>query len=125
MRQLQKFPDNHSLKEACQEKGIEISSDIPDTLRRVLLKYQKVFELPKGLPPSRMCDHRIPLQPNSNPVKVRPYRYPHSQKTEIENMVEQMLKEGLIEPNNSPFSSLVILVKKKMEPGDFAQITGL
>nr|XP_017233536.1 PREDICTED: uncharacterized protein LOC108207610 [Daucus carota subsp. sativus] len=42
-----------------------------------------------------------------------PYRYPHSQKTEIENQVQQMLDSGIIKTSNSPFASHVILVKKK------------
>lgn len=98
-----KYSDNHKSSTEAKEKCIELSTNIPDTLRHLLLKYQRVFDLPKGLPPSRMCDHRIPLQPNSNPVKVRPYIYPHSQKTKIENIVDHMLKEGLIEPSNNPF----------------------
>jgi len=44
---------------------------------------------------------------------VRPYQYPHLLKTEKEKQVEEMLKEGIIKPNNSRYSSPVILVKKK------------
>jgi hypothetical protein len=44
---------------------------------------------------------------------VKPYRYPHSQKEEIKKMVQDMLKQGIIKPINSPFSSPIILVKKK------------
>lgn len=95
------------------DSSIEIPTGLPDTLRQILFNYQQVFALPSGLPPLRLCDHRIPLQPNLAPVKIKPYKYPHSQKSEIEKMVQQMLTEGLIEPSNSPFSSPVILVKKK------------
>ena len=58
-------------------------------------------------------NHKIPLLPDFAPIKVKPHRYPHGQKTKIENMVSQMLLEGLTESNTSPFSSPVLLVKKK------------
>lgn len=37
----------------------------------------------------------------------------YSQKAQIETMVEDMLKQGIIKPSTSPFSSPIILVKKK------------
>lgn len=57
--------------------------------------------------------HEILLKEGAQPVKVRPYRYPHSQKQQIEQMVQDMLDEGIIQPSLSPFSSPIILVKKK------------
>lgn len=83
----------------------ENSIKVPDVLKQILYNYQRVFDIPIGFPLARICDHRITLQPNSRPVKVRSYWYPHSQKTEIEKMVEQMLHKGLIEPSKNPFSS--------------------
>ena len=78
-----------------------------------MLKYQKVFAMPFELPSSRTCDHSILLLPDAPPIRVKPYRYPDSQKNEIELMVQDMLQEGSIEPSNSPFSSPVLLVRKK------------
>lgn len=67
---------------------------------------------PSGLPPSRRCDHVIPLIDGDTPVCVRPYRYPPTIKDEIEKQIVQMLKEGIVQHSVSPFSSSVLLVKK-------------
>ena len=44
---------------------------------------------------------------------MRPYRYAPVLKDEIERQVNDMLNNGLIQPSASPFSSSVLLVKKK------------
>ena len=82
-------------------------------LTTLLHTYKDVFVVPVGLPPPRIQNHSIPLMQGSQPVKVKPYRYPHSQKEQIEKMVQDMLNEGIISPSTSPFSSPIILVKKK------------
>ena len=72
-----------------------------------------MFSTPPGLPPQRDHDHVIPLVQGAAPVKVGPYWYPHSQKEQIELMVGQILKEGIIQRSKSPFSSPLLLVRKK------------
>jgi len=78
-----------------------------------LKEYEGVFEETKQLPPNREIYHKIPIKAGVYPINVRPYRYLHLMKTEIEKQVEKMLKIGIIRPSNSPYSSLVILVDKK------------
>lgn len=84
-----------------------------DLLDRLLLSFSDVFANPTGLPPSRDCDHHIHLKPNTEPVAVRPYRYPQLQKDELESQCTAMLSQGIIRPSTSPFSAPVLLVKKQ------------
>ncbi|KAE8698902.1 hypothetical protein F3Y22_tig00110597pilonHSYRG01052 [Hibiscus syriacus] len=65
------------------------------------------------LPPTCKIDHKILLQDGTKAINVRPYRYAYFQKYEIENQVQDMLNAGFIRPSTRPFSSLVLLVKKK------------
>ncbi|XP_022848746.1 uncharacterized protein LOC111371061 [Olea europaea var. sylvestris] len=87
----------------------------PPVLDNVLEEFKQVFEALSQLPPARIHDHQIPLQPHSGPVNVRSYHYPYYQKAEIEKMVQELLHLGLIRPSRSPFSSPVLLVKKADE----------
>nr|CAJ00278.1 hypothetical protein [Lotus japonicus] len=80
----------------------------------ILQDYSDVFEEPAQLPPFRgIHDHKIILKDGSNPVSLRPYRYPPAQKDVIDKMVKELLESGVIQPSSSPFASPIVLVKKK------------
>lgn len=86
---------------------------IPIEILRVLEQYTDVFEEPRGLPPRRACDHRIPLMEGAQLVNLRLYRHKPELKTEIERQVKELLDAGVIHKSSSPFSSSALLVKKK------------
>lgn len=97
-----------SVSEGSVHKGL-----MDSRLEELLKKYSEVFQAPIQLPPKRTHDHNIELFPNTSTVSVRPYRYPHFQKEEIEKIVSELLNAGTIRPSVSPYSSPVLLVKKK------------
>jgi Retroviral aspartyl protease/Retrotransposon gag protein len=88
-------------------------SIVAAAIQPLLQQFADLFVAPTGLPPNRNIDHRIPLKAGTDAVNVRPYRYPHFQKNEIERLVAELLQSGAIRPNRSAFSSPVLLVKKK------------
>ncbi|CAJ2635781.1 unnamed protein product [Trifolium pratense] len=91
----------------------DLPTNIEPEIAILLHTYKELFKTPNTLPPHRSHNHSIPLIEGHNPVKVKPYRYPHSQKNQIELMVQDMLQQGIIQPSTSPFSSPIVLVKKK------------
>ncbi|KAJ3690052.1 hypothetical protein LUZ61_019216 [Rhynchospora tenuis] len=86
---------------------------VPSQLQPVLDAFQHVFQDPTTLPPNRSVDHTIPLLPDSKPVSIRPYRYSYFQREEIESIIGDLLANSFIRPSTSPYSSPVLLVKKK------------
>lgn len=84
-----------------------------EELQQLLREFEPIFQEPKGLPPKRTSEHRIDLLLGTGPINVRPYRYPHHLKDEIERQVKELLGQGVIRHSNNPYSSPVLLVKKK------------
>lgn len=87
--------------------------EIHETILEVLKSFEHIFREPTELPPIRGREHGITLQPGTGPVSVRPYRYPQIHKDVMEKSVQVMLASGSIRPSHSPYSSPVLLVKKK------------
>jgi hypothetical protein len=85
---------------------LHTTSASPSLLDELLASFAGVFSEPRGLPPPRSRDH------GSEPVAVRPYRYPASHKDELERQCATMLEQGLVRRSSSAFSSPILLVKK-------------
>lgn len=85
----------------------------PAEIQSILEGFPDVFAEPKGLPPRRSCDHKIPLMEGAQPVNLRAYRHKPELKSEIERQVTELLQSGVIQKSTSHFSSPAILVKKK------------
>lgn len=89
------------------------STPVQQELKELIEAFDDIFQAPSQLPPQRDIEHQITLKEGTDPINVRPYRYAYFQKDEIERQVSDMLNSGLIRPSSSPFSSPVLLVKKK------------
>lgn len=104
---------SYSSLNKCLPHPIRATGTTTMTLQGLLDEFEEIFTTPTTLPPNRVHDHHIHLLPNSNPVNVKPYRYPHYQKEIMTEMIQEMLKEGIIRGSSSPYSSPVLLVRKK------------
>ena len=91
----------------------DMGSNILEEISQVLAANEVVFQALPGLPPPQHHDHAITLKVGADIPNLRPYRYPHYQKNEIDKLVSEMLTSGIIRPSINPFASPIILVKKK------------
>ncbi|WVZ48905.1 LOW QUALITY PROTEIN: hypothetical protein U9M48_000299 [Paspalum notatum var. saurae] len=84
-----------------------------ELMTALLDEFTDVFQEPQGLPPQRAISHRIRLSADTKAVAVRPYRYAHVQKEELEKQCAELLRLGIIRPSSLAFSAPTQLVRKK------------
>ena len=103
-----------SLEQTETIKDVNINVHLTNTqkceAKNLLQKFDDVFS---DVPAMTNCiEHDIEL--NSHvPIKLKPYPLPFASEKIVKDEVENMLKSGVIEPSNSPYSSPIVLVKKK------------
>ena len=91
----------------------QIEQGIPAPIQNLLAEQSSVFAEPSSLPPLRSRNHQITLTHGASPVNSRPYHHTALQKDIIERQVKELLQQGFVRSSSSPFSSPVVLVKKK------------
>ncbi|XP_047314445.1 uncharacterized protein LOC124918294 [Impatiens glandulifera] len=121
--QLEKFLRKGSLAAMVQAKTeneaqffaliTRAQEEVSEDLQGLLDDFSTLFQQPDGLPPTREHDHRIPLKEGTEAVCLHPYRYPALQKSEIENLINDMLERGIIRKSHSSFAAPVVLIRKK------------
>lgn len=102
-----------SLEQIVKEELKVVVSNLPEKIADVLNNFCVIFREPFGLPPHRQFDHQIVLKDGSQPTCLRPYRYGALQKDVIEKLTQELLDAGVIQCSHSPFSTPVVLVRKK------------
>lgn len=86
------------------------------SIENICAKFPDIFHLPGDrLTTTSLYQQTIELKPQTTPVYVKPYRMPHSQKSEINKQIESMLEDGIIEESRSAWSSPLLLVPKKLD----------
>ena len=81
-------------------------------LKELGLEYANVFALdPSELGTTDMVRHMIDTG-DSHPVHQPPRRVPFALRGRVEEMVDDMLQRGKVEPSRSPWASPIVLVAK-------------
>jgi hypothetical protein len=82
-------------------------------LATLLSMYKDVFARDANdLGKTALVKHQIQTGTEA-PIKSRPYRVPLALREAMEELIEAMLKQGVIKRSNSPWAAPVVLVKKQ------------
>ena len=84
-----------------------------EKLYKLLKKYKCVFARSEyDLGRTNVLKHTIPLETNKA-IKQHPYRMEYAKREESQRQIQGMLENHLIRPSHSPWTSPVVMVKKK------------
>ncbi|CAF4586516.1 unnamed protein product, partial [Didymodactylos carnosus] len=87
--------------------------DKQEQLQPVLLKHQTVFDTSSTTTIKTNIKHQIIIKPHHHPIQQPSYRRSPKEKQIINEQVKEMLDHYIIRPSTSPWSSPVVIVKKK------------
>ena len=91
----------------------EVSQEERKALEECLLHNSNVFALDDGeLGRTELAEHSIDTGDHS-PIQQLPRRLPFAVRRTVDDMINQMLEQKVVEPTSSPWSSPIVLVKKK------------
>ena len=104
---------NTLLSELKSIESPDLNTSQNSALASLLLSYSDIFATSSlDLGHTSIIEHEIDTD-QARPIKQSPYRVSVAQREEIDNHISNMLQQGIIEPSSSPWSSPVVLVKKK------------
>ena len=100
-----------------------LSPNQQQELLALLCDYSDLFATNNG-PLGRTSVVQHAIHTEGHPIRQPVRRQPKALQDVINTEVQQMLQDGIIQPSFSPWSSPVVMVKKRMDPGGFAWIIG-
>lgn len=86
-----------------------------DAIRKLCYEYRDIFHSEKNpLTFTNAIKHKIKLT-DETPIFTKTYRYPQIHKEEVNSQISKMLDSNIIQHSDSPWSSPIWIVPKKMD----------
>ena len=90
------------------------------SLAELIYNHWKAIAVGKEIGYVKIKPHVINIGKDTVPIFTPPYRIPYVGREKIETEVKKLRDQDVIEPCNSPWSSPIILLKKKNDTVRFA-----
>ena len=105
--------DQEVLWSLVSKVGEHVSAVEKERMFALLQEYADVFSFASSdLGRTSVLQHRIDTG-NAAPVHLPPRRVPQARREEVRRLLQEMLHSGVVEPSEGPWSSPIILAKKK------------
>lgn len=110
---------NHSLKDTPDISNLIRTEHMNDEERQRIIslctEFSDIFyDENSPLSFTNEIKHRIKTK-DETPIYTKSYRYPYIHKQEVERQIKKMLDQNIIRPSNSPWSSPIWVVPKKLD----------
>lgn len=92
--------------------GAEIDEAAKVKLRKLLMNYASVFSINGELGVTNLHKHTLNTKDNL-PIVQRPYKISRKEDELIKENIDKMLNDGVISHSKCPWSSSIVLIKKK------------
>ncbi|XP_019108268.1 uncharacterized protein LOC109136544 [Beta vulgaris subsp. vulgaris] len=95
-----------------QDIGKEVRLKIEDV--PIVNKFMDVIPSEiSSMPPARTIEFTVDLVPGTTPISEAPYRMETPEMSELKTRLQELLDQGYIRPNKSPWGAPVLFVKNK------------
>lgn len=117
-REWEPCENKHDPVDYSESKTVGINDELSpierEQIEALIKEFTDVFAWsPKEIGRTALVEHAIPVEEGCIPIHQAPYRVSHKEKALIRSQVNEMLELGVIRPSTSPWSSPVVMVKKK------------
>ena len=112
-----------------EEKTKELIEALDPEVVALIRQFPRLFQPPDSVPPEHAVKHHITLKPNALPIHRAPYIVGDDKLRSMREQIQQLQKQGWIEPSLAPWGSPVLFVPKKEKVfrmcGDFRDLNAL
>lgn len=92
-----------------------LNNEEKDALLQACSDFSDIFHLPEeNLSHTNTLQHEIKTTTDV-PIHTKTYRFPEIHKQEVRKQIDKMLEQNIIEPSDSPWSSPIWVVPKKLD----------
>lgn len=93
-----------------------LNEEEKQSLFKLCEDFSDIFQLESDyLSCTSTYEHTIPTFKDSQPIHTKSYRYPEVHKHEVNDQIQKLLKTNIIQPSQSPWSSPLWVVPKKLD----------